>query len=72
MGMLNTVCERCNIPEYNHWFNVIKFGNTASAGAPGVLSQRWDDLFPGIHVAIALVGAGLTWVQLMMRMEEEK
>lgn len=70
LGMLNTVCERCNIPEYNHWFNVIDYGNTASAGAPGVISQRWDDLFPGIHIAIALVGAGLTWVQMMMKMEE--
>lgn len=72
MGMLATVCERCNIPDYNHWFNVIDFGNTASAGAPGVLSQRWDDFFPGVHVAIALVGAGLTWVQMMLRMEEDK
>lgn len=72
MGMLTTVCERCNIPAHNHWFNVIDFGNTASAGAPGVISQRWDDLFPGIHIAIALVGAGLTWVQMMMKVEEER
>lgn len=71
MGMLNTVCERCNIPQFNHWHNVIHFGNTASAGAPGVVSQHWDDLFPGIHIAFALVGAGLTWVQMMLRMEEK-
>lgn len=70
LGMLNTVCERCNIPANDHWYNVVDFGNTASAGAPGVISQRWDDLFPGIHIAIALVGAGLTWVQMMMKMEE--
>lgn len=72
MGMLNTVCERCGIPDYNHWYNVDNYGNTASAGAPGVVSQNWDNLFPGIHLAIALVGAGLTWVSLMLRMEDER
>ncbi|HPL62495.1 MAG TPA: ketoacyl-ACP synthase III [Syntrophales bacterium] len=71
MGMLITVCERCNLDENNHWYNVADFGNTASAGAPGVLSRHWDDLKPGMHVAVALVGAGLTWTQMLLRVDEE-
>jgi 3-oxoacyl-[acyl-carrier-protein] synthase-3 len=69
-GMLLTVCERSEIPEKNHWHNVEYFGNTACSGAPAVLSQHWDDLCPGDHVAIALVGAGLTWAHMMLKMEE--
>ena len=72
MGMLNTVCERCSIPDYNNWFNVDHRGNTASAGAPGVVSEYWHELFPGIHIAVALVGAGLTWVSMMLKMDEDK
>lgn len=71
MRMLSTVCERCNIPEDKHWFNVNRYGNTGAAAAPGVISQYWDDFFPGIHIAIAQVGAGLTWVSMMLRMEEQ-
>jgi 3-oxoacyl-[acyl-carrier-protein] synthase-3 len=69
-GMLATVCERSGISEGNHWHNVEYFGNTACSGAPAVLSQHWDDLCPGDHVAIALVGAGLTWAHMMLKMEE--
>ncbi len=71
MGMLRTVCERCDIPDYNHWYNVAFFGNQASAGAPSVISQHWEEMVPGIHVAIALVGAGLTWVRMMLRVREQ-
>ena len=46
-GMLKTVCERCGIAEENHWYNVVDYGNTASAGAPGTLSLHWDDLRAG-------------------------
>ena len=70
LGMLATVCERAGIPEGNHWQNVVDFGNTGCAGAPAVLSQHWGDLFPGCHVAISLVGAGLTWVHMMLKVQE--
>ncbi|MGZ3597953.1 MAG: 3-oxoacyl-ACP synthase III family protein, partial [Syntrophales bacterium] len=60
MGMLQTVCERSQITENNHWHNVEFFGNTGCSGAPAVLSQRWNDLRPGDNVAIAIVGAGLS------------
>jgi 3-oxoacyl-[acyl-carrier-protein] synthase III len=69
LGMLATVCERAEIPAGEHWHNVEAFGNTGCAGAPSVLSQHWDELHPGDHVAIALVGAGLTWVHTMLNIE---
>lgn len=71
LGMLKTVSERCAIPECNHWYNVVDFGNTTSAGAPGTLSQHWDDLKSGDEIAVAVVGAGLTWVQLLLKVYEE-
>jgi 3-oxoacyl-[acyl-carrier-protein] synthase-3 len=70
LGMLATVCERTGIAQRNHWQNVVDFGNTGCAGAPAVLSQHWEDLLPGCHVAISLVGAGLTWVHMMLQVEE--
>ncbi|MGZ3635523.1 MAG: 3-oxoacyl-ACP synthase III family protein [Syntrophales bacterium] len=70
MGMLQTVCERSQITENNHWHNVEFFGNTGCSGAPAVLSQRWNDLRPGDNVAIAIVGAGLSWVLMVLQVEE--
>ena len=64
LGMLQTVCARAGIREDDHWHNVEHFGNTGAAGAPSVLSQRWEDLRPGDRVAVALVGAGLTWTSM--------
>jgi len=69
LGMLVTVCERAEIPPEDHWHNVETFGNTGCAGAPSVLSQHWEELQPGDHVAIALVGAGLTWVHMLLNIE---
>ncbi|MEN6320201.1 MAG: ketoacyl-ACP synthase III [Syntrophaceae bacterium] len=70
VGMLKTVCERTGINEKNHWHAVEDYGNTGCSGAPAVLSQHWDELHAGDHVAIAIVGAGLTWVSLMLKVEE--
>lgn len=61
LGVLTTACERTGIAEENHWYNVTHYGNVGSTGAPSVLSQHWDDLRPGDFVAVAVVGAGLTW-----------
>ncbi len=65
--MLNTVCERAGIKEENHWFNVDRFGNTGSAGAPVVLSQHWDEIRPQEQIAIVTVGAGLTWTRMLLK-----
>jgi 3-oxoacyl-[acyl-carrier-protein] synthase III len=69
LSALQTVCERLSIPEEHHWHNVGDFGNTACAGAPTVLSQRWDDLRPGHRVAISVAGAGLSWAHMMLEVE---
>ena len=66
LGVLKTACERSGVAEENHWHNVTTYGNTGSSGAPSVLSQHWDDLCPGDYVAVALVGAGLTWTQMIL------
>ncbi len=70
LGMLNNVCERCGIAPDNHWHNVVYYGNTATAGAPGSLSLHWEDLEPGDHVAIVQVGAGLSWARMMLSVKE--
>jgi 3-oxoacyl-[acyl-carrier-protein] synthase III len=67
LGMLKMVCERCNIPEENHWYNVVDYGNTASAGVPFVISQHWDELKPGTDIGISIVGAGLTWTHMLIK-----
>ncbi len=67
LGMLKTICERCNIPEENHWYNVDVYGNTASAGVPFVISQQWDALRPGTDIGISIVGAGLTWTHMLIK-----
>jgi 3-oxoacyl-[acyl-carrier-protein] synthase-3 len=70
--MLNPVCDRAGIIPENHWHNVKYYGNTGCSGAPAVLSQRWDELQPGHHVAISLVGAGLTWTHMLLKVAEEE
>ncbi len=69
---LKTVCERASISDENHWYNVDILGNTGCAGAPGVLSARWSELKEGDRVAICLVGAGLTWVELLLTVDENR
>ena len=71
MGALKTVCERAGIVEEEHWYNVDEFGNTGCAGASAVLSRHWEELRPGDRVAVCLVGAGLTWVHLLLTVEGE-
>jgi 3-oxoacyl-[acyl-carrier-protein] synthase III len=70
LGALKTVCERAAIPDEQHWCDVEQFGNTGGAGAPTVLSRHWEELLAGDRVAICLVGAGLTWVSLLLTVEE--
>jgi 3-oxoacyl-[acyl-carrier-protein] synthase-3 len=70
LGMLKTVCDRTGISEQNHWHAVADYGNTGCSGAPAVLSQHWNELHQGDCVAIAIVGAGLTWVSMMLKVEK--
>ena len=70
LGALRTVCERAGITDEQHWHNVCDFGNTGSAGASSVLSEHWEELMCGDRVAVCLVGAGLTWVNLLLAVED--
>jgi 3-oxoacyl-[acyl-carrier-protein] synthase-3 len=65
-GVLQTAAERTHIKPENHWYNVNRFGNVGCAGGPSVLSQHWDDLRSGDYIAMSLVGAGLTWTQMLL------
>ncbi len=65
--MLQAVCARCDIADDRHHHNVIDFGNTGAAGAPGVVSMRWDEWADGDDVAVVGVGSGLTWAGHVLR-----
>ncbi len=67
LRMLEAVRRECGIAEENHHTNVEWYGNTAGASAPSVLSMRWDAWTDGDDVAVAGVGAGLTWSSYLLR-----
>lgn len=64
--MLQSICNSMKIEDANHFFNVDVKGNCAAAGAPGVLSEHWDEFGAGDVITMALVGAGLTWGGLLI------
>ncbi len=64
--MLNHVCKRCDIPETSHWHHVVDYGNTGCSGAASVLSKNWNQLSENDHIALAVVGSGLTWAHAML------
>jgi 3-oxoacyl-[acyl-carrier-protein] synthase-3 len=66
LTMLESVARRCDVPADRHWFNIDRFGNQAAAGAPVVLSEHWDSVQPGEHVAVVVVGSGLSWSSVLL------
>lgn len=64
LTMLEAVCRRASIPPERHLHNIVHFGNQSSAGAPAVLSQRWESFRPGDFAALVVVGSGLSWSSL--------
>lgn len=68
--MLEQITNNREIPPTNHWHNVTYLGNQAGAGAPASLSMHWDDMTPGQHIVVAVVGAGLSWGSIVMRVLE--
>lgn len=70
--MLKAVSERRGIAPENHWYNVDQFGNTGCCSAPTVLSRHWEELQAGDRIAIAIVGAGLSWAHMILKVEENK
>lgn len=67
LRMLESVCKLCNIAGERHFYNVHRFGNTAAAGSSSVLSERWDEWGESDDIAVAGVGAGLTWGSYLLR-----
>jgi 3-oxoacyl-[acyl-carrier-protein] synthase-3 len=67
--VLEGVAKRAQLAEGEHWFDVVRHGNTGAAGAPGVLSQNWDQLGKGDAVILAVVGSGLTWASMRMEID---
>jgi 3-oxoacyl-[acyl-carrier-protein] synthase-3 len=60
LRMLEAVCRRLGLNSNKHLSNVQRFGNCGAAGAPSVLSQKWDSLGP-FAINMAVVGSGLSW-----------
>jgi 3-oxoacyl-[acyl-carrier-protein] synthase-3 len=67
--MLEAVCRQSNVPAERHHSNVEWYGNTAGAGAPSVISMRWDDWTSADDIAVVGVGAGLTWASHLVSFE---
>ncbi|MGD2067321.1 MAG: ketoacyl-ACP synthase III [Gemmatimonadota bacterium] len=70
LRMLETVCGQCGIEPERHHHNVVDLGNTGAAGAPSVVSQRWDAWEDGDDIAVVGVGSGLTWSSFLLRFGE--
>jgi 3-oxoacyl-[acyl-carrier-protein] synthase III len=61
LGMLRTSASRSGVDESKHLHNVIRYGNCGASGAPTVLSQHWGSFSNGDHLAMVVVGSGLSW-----------
>jgi len=69
LRMLERVCKSLSIPPQRHFYNLIDYGNTGAAGSTSVLSMRWDAWSSEDDVAVAGVGAGLTWGSYLLRFD---
>lgn len=66
LRMLEAIVRRADVPAEQHLFNVDRRGNTGAAGAPSVLSEKWDDPSLGDGIALTVVGSGLTWAGALL------
>lgn len=69
--MLESVVRMCEIPEDRHFHNVEWFGNTGSASSASVISMQWEKWADGDDIAVAGVGAGLTWSSYLLRLGDD-
>jgi 3-oxoacyl-[acyl-carrier-protein] synthase-3 len=67
LRMLESVCSACKVPRERHFYNLDAYGNTGAAGSASVLSMRWDSWTKNDDIAVAGVGAGLTWASYLLR-----
>ena len=69
LRMLMSAADKLGITPEQHLYNVDRLGNQGAAGAPSVLTEHWDRFRPGDWLAVAVVGAGLTWGGALLRCE---
>ena len=67
LRMLESVRAQCDIPPERHHTNAEWYGNTGAASAASVLSMLWEKWTPVDDIAVAGVGAGLTWASYLLR-----
>jgi 3-oxoacyl-[acyl-carrier-protein] synthase-3 len=67
LRMLERVCLMSSISAQRHFYNLDGYGNTGAAGSTTVLSMRWDAWNSEDDLAVAGVGAGLTWASYLLR-----
>lgn len=67
LRMLESVRDLCSIPPERHHTNVEWYGNTGAASAASVISMNWEKWGPRDDIAVAGVGAGLTWSSYLLR-----
>lgn len=71
LRMLESVQRGAGIDPELHHHNVEWYGNTGAASAASVLSMRWEKWGARDDVAVAGVGAGLTWASYGVRFDAE-
>jgi 3-oxoacyl-[acyl-carrier-protein] synthase-3 len=67
LRMLESVCQRSEIPPERHHSNAEWYGNTGAASSGSVMSQHWDKWHDEDDVAVVGVGSGLTWGSYLAR-----
>jgi 3-oxoacyl-[acyl-carrier-protein] synthase III len=67
LRMLESVRNGAGIAPERHHTNVEWFGNTGAASSASVLSMNWEKWRDSDDVAVAGVGAGLTWSSYLVR-----
>lgn len=67
LRMLESVRRMCDVASERHHTNVEWYGNTGAASAASVVSMLWEKWKPSDDVAVAGVGAGLTWASYLLR-----
>lgn len=70
--MLRQIADNRQIPDSNHWTNVRFKGNQGGASAPAVAAENWDRFTPGQYIAIAVVGAGLSWGSVLLQVQPQE
>jgi len=61
--ILNAIAEKLELPEDKVMVNVNRYGNTSSASIPLALyeAEQAGRLKPGMRIALAAVGGGMSW-----------